>query len=380
MVSRNPPLSLIMKNNFSGPGKLEWLARFMVSHGVPYEALYETSFRKFLREYVPNLVIPLPSAMESVVNRIGEHGVQVIPAEVDEISVTFDIFGDEDEGHKCIAFSVHYSPWVYGFGARRNIVYLRKLDDGPLSAQRIIEFIREAINKDQQKYLKIANIVIPNRKLAALFNMKNAVIKHTICFNHCVDTFVTEVLQIEEIAATIEKYREIVKSIRTNEELFVEFKRYLNGIGAPSDLPSYRKDGWRSVSAFAARCLELNDVITHLSFDVDTLSEQLLNFVHKMLEKCSQYSGYISQSGSSISQVIPTILLIKHEMKRQIDGLPPEETVKSIFSEIFMPLTSGEQRQQYDLASLLDPRFAYRSALYTEEEWDDIEKTLLVEF
>uniref|UniRef100_A0A8R1IAT7 HAT C-terminal dimerisation domain-containing protein n=1 Tax=Caenorhabditis japonica TaxID=281687 RepID=A0A8R1IAT7_CAEJA len=99
-----------------------------------------------------------------------------------------------------------------------------------------------------------------------------------------------------------------------------------------------------------------------------------------MLEKCSQYSGYISQSGSSISQVIPTILLIKHEMKRQIDGLPPEETVKSIFSEIFMPLTSGEQRQQYDLASLLDPRFAYRSALYTEEEWDDIEKTLLVEF
>lgn len=88
----------------------------------------------------------------------------------------------------------------------------------------------------------------------------------------------------------------------------------------------------------------------------------------------------LSIPNNSISQVVPAIMSIRNFIASNSMGYRFQKRIRDSFTTSFKEITSGPSQDRYDIATLLDPRFAYRDTVYTAQTWRSLEKKVIDDF
>ncbi|ULU13465.1 hypothetical protein L3Y34_016164 [Caenorhabditis briggsae] len=154
---------------------------------------------------------------------------------------------------------------------------------------------------------------------------------------------------------------------------------------AEMDVPKLDKESWESTSVFLTRCLVLHDTfveycqLMNLDPYISNKTFNHLIYFQRLLEQCIKYSRELSQSNNSMSQVLPAIISLKEYITTNDLGYPFQRQIDETAEKIFGPITYGDSRGLYEIASLLDPRYAYGDC-FPMEQWKMLEKRVIQEF
>uniref|UniRef100_A0A8R1DSD4 Lin-15A/B-like domain-containing protein n=1 Tax=Caenorhabditis japonica TaxID=281687 RepID=A0A8R1DSD4_CAEJA len=359
------------------------LAKFFVSQGIPYEAVNHHAFRTLFKDLRPDYTPPTSEILKSKVGALSWKRSNLFIG-IAEISVTFDVVGMEnDDDEKFLVFSAHF--FDDERKCRRNHVFLSMLGNCQIDDKTIMNCILSTINPDgTQQFCRIKNLVSPNRKIAQLFSTADgSMTKNFICFNHYISLFVDDILQIEEFAKALSMIRKYVRQIRDDSKLLVKFKRMQASMNNDILLPVIPRGNWQSVATFLAQFIASYESLIRFSgryqlrIRISDMIFQQLVCLHKILELCRQQTENLGSPFSSISQVIPAVVSMKKFIFNLSGYYPFVATIRRMFANVFQNVTTGEVKLQYDMATLLDPRFGYRDDLYSELIWLDIERKLI---
>uniref|UniRef100_A0A8R1HS17 THAP-type domain-containing protein n=1 Tax=Caenorhabditis japonica TaxID=281687 RepID=A0A8R1HS17_CAEJA len=350
----------------------------MCSLGIPYESVKNPAFEELVRYLKPDCTIPTPKLLELNTGKLS-YSVRkgLFSRSIGPLSVTFDVFSRADE--KYLAFSIHY---FTDFSSRKNVVFLRKLLLSEIDAESILTSLRRAVSTLNHVKVMFTNMVMPSVEMAGLFSQIDATKRSSICFYHYISEFVEKLLEIDEFEDSVEQLQNFVAKIRAEPDLYRKFRRIQFSKNGELDLPSIDKECWQSKTMFLTRCLLLHNTFTDLSIRnygrgyITYTTFELLAGLQKIMFHCTRCSRDVSTANSSISQVIPAIMSIRNFIAQLPNANAVDKSIRDIFTTTFSPLTSGLLGQRFEMAMLLDARFAYREGLYARSGWFGIEKNV----
>ncbi|CAP32401.1 LOW QUALITY PROTEIN: Protein CBR-LIN-15B, partial [Caenorhabditis briggsae] len=364
------------------PKTVELLARFLVSQGLPLECSKEPAFLDLARHLNSRMVIPPENVMNKFIDRAAQIAKPLVNFQktVGPLTVTLDIAGDDDQ--KYLVFSIHYFEDLY---ERKNIVYLRKMYLRFIEAETLLTSIRRAVNNYTYGTVKFSNIVCPNESILEMISNSGVVKRYYVCFQNYMTQFVHILLKIPELAQGLNQIRCFVKYIRQDADKYSRFRRMQLSRSAEMDVPKLDKESWESTSVFLTRCLVLHDTfveycqLMNLDPYISNKTFNHLIYFQRLLEQCIKYSRELSQSNNSMSQVLPAIISLKGYITTNNLGYPFQRQIDETAEKIFGPITYGDSRGLYEIASLLDPRYAYGDC-FPMEQWKMLEKRVIQEF
>ncbi|UMM14428.1 hypothetical protein L5515_002240 [Caenorhabditis briggsae] len=364
------------------PKTVELLARFLVSQGLPLECSKEPAFLDLARHLNSRMVIPPENVMNKFIDRAAQIAKPLVNFQktVGPLTVTLDIAGDDDQ--KYLVFSIHYFEDLY---ERKNIVYLRKMYLRFIEAETLLTSIRRAVNNYTYGTVKFSNIVCPNESILEMISNSGVVKRYYVCFQNYMTQFVHILLKIPELAQGLNQIRCFVKYIRQDADKYSRFRRMQLSRSAEMDVPKLDKESWESTSVFLTRCLVLHDTfveycqLMNLDPYISNKTFNHLIYFQRLLEQCIKYSRELSQSNNSMSQVLPAIISLKEYITTNNLGYPFQRQIDETAEKIFGPITYGDSRGLYEIASLLDPRYAYGDC-FPMEQWKMLEKRVIQEF
>ncbi|UMM14427.1 hypothetical protein L5515_002240 [Caenorhabditis briggsae] len=328
------------------------------------------------------MVIPPENVMNKFIDRAAQIAKPLVNFQktVGPLTVTLDIAGDDDQ--KYLVFSIHYFEDLY---ERKNIVYLRKMYLRFIEAETLLTSIRRAVNNYTYGTVKFSNIVCPNESILEMISNSGVVKRYYVCFQNYMTQFVHILLKIPELAQGLNQIRCFVKYIRQDADKYSRFRRMQLSRSAEMDVPKLDKESWESTSVFLTRCLVLHDTfveycqLMNLDPYISNKTFNHLIYFQRLLEQCIKYSRELSQSNNSMSQVLPAIISLKEYITTNNLGYPFQRQIDETAEKIFGPITYGDSRGLYEIASLLDPRYAYGDC-FPMEQWKMLEKRVIQEF
>uniref|UniRef100_A0A8R1DIQ2 Lin-15A/B-like domain-containing protein n=1 Tax=Caenorhabditis japonica TaxID=281687 RepID=A0A8R1DIQ2_CAEJA len=359
------------------------ITNFIVGSGLPYEIVNDPIFTELLSYMNPRCVLPTPKLIEACAEKMGNPGKPIVNYQKTQgpLSVTLHV---TDTNHKkYLAFSIHYFNETRH---RRNVIYLRELLLSKLDENNLLTTLRRAVSAYNYANVKFTNLVVSNDELYALLHRSGVVKRTFVCFYKYVSQFVEKILAFDDFASGLEQLRTFITVVKKDPDAYSKFRRMQLTKNAELDLPALDNSVWESTMVFLTRCLILHETFTEFSERCNIeiyISHAVFNqlvILQRVLQKCVACSRELSTKTSSISQVIPALLGLRSFIASAWGQNSLWKDVREGFTEVFSPLTSGSQAQRYDIATLLDPRYAYNESIYAQQVWTSIEKKLTRDF
>lgn len=386
-INRSSPILDNEQQVLPTSGTCEVLSQFMISQGIPFENIKDSSFKKLLEHFEPGSVVPTVKELERSMKfkrtqkpiDLSIHG---------PVSITVDLvkhFGDAED-KMYLVFSVHH---FENSGDRTDAVFLKRVGYSQLNYQTIVMHIRDSMSIHKYKNLSVTNILASNRIIAhRLENDVHSTVNFYICFQHHITSFVCALLDMEPFSSRLQNLREFVRKAKSDYKMRSYMHECLNKKKKYSDnsLPPMEDTSWQSKMNFLKRCLELSSlfldtvILNYEDFGNATIITSAtfidLKVIFKILQVCSKYSQELSGPDSSVSQVIPAIRSIRSCLVKVTVGKAFGEDVRKCFTDTFQDFTAGPTSMKYHIATILDPRFAYCETMYQNETWSAIEGQL----
>lgn len=338
------------------------LSQFMASEGIPFDSVRSPSFQRFLSHVGVNPRIFHPPVLKNIAKnartrrRIDENG---------PVSVTMNVTTAAD-GLSFLVFSVHF---FEEFFERKHEIFFKKIDIDDLTPAMILE-------KLGRPELKISNFLCSKPKISEIFAVEDCTYT---CFYEYVDEFASAILSEGCVKNAVNQIRIFLLKFQKALRVTPGLQRSRNKNRA---LPVLKNSTWKSISKF------LNEwVVLHSSLDAcesyylgqeiggssnETFS--LLRHIQKILNQCVASVEELSHPHSTISQVIPAVKRIEREV---FDGQKKicrtVAVIRQTCVNVFKPLLSGPRSGKYEIAMLLDPRFAWNARIYPKDMWDRIQ-------
>ncbi|EFP03633.1 hypothetical protein CRE_19109 [Caenorhabditis remanei] len=361
---------------------IELLSRFFISSGVPLETVQERTFLDLVRHINPKIVLPEKTAMAKCVEKLGATTKPFVNFQktVGPLCVTIDTDGTDDE--KYLVFSIHYFEDLY---ERKQIVYLRKLLLSELDADSLLISVRRAVNNYTYVNVKFSNIVCPDDDVYNLVVNSDVVKRYHVCFYHYMKQFVFDLIEIEEFSRGLTELREFVRHIKKSADLYGKFRRMQLSKNAELDVPMIDDGPWENTSLFLTRCLVLHDTFTDFCerFNVTSyINNKTFNnlvYFQRLLSECVKHCRELSTPNSSISQVIPAIISLQRYIKNNDMGYRYTRIIRESLHTCFRQYLDGNMTLLYEMATLMDARYAYRDVL-TPLRWKQLELKVAEDF
>ncbi|CAB60456.2 uncharacterized protein CELE_ZK662.5 [Caenorhabditis elegans] len=360
----------------------ELIARFFASQGIALECAQESLFQELIKHISPNCMVPKTYDLAKAMDKICSALKPLVNYEkiVGPLSATIDITGENDQ--KYMAFSIHYFEDLY---ERKSAIYLRKLVFGTINPENILCMLRRAVNSYSFSNVRFSNLVCSNQNVYNVFATNGLVKRYNICFYSYITNFVANLLEIEEFSNGLTKLRAFVRLIRNNSDWYARYRRMQLQHNGEMDVPSIDEEGWNSTAIFLAQCLALHDRFIKFCDRIEQptyISDETFNhliYLQRLLQKCMDHCQELSAPNNSISQVVPAIKSIRNFIESNSIGYQFQETIREMFTAAFGETESGEFQLRYDLATFLDPHYAYCDSIHTQEMWRTLENTVALE-
>lgn len=375
----------------SEPTTTDTVCEFLVSQGIPFESVRDSSLKKLIKHLNPNCEVPTEEELKCSINKIPIPKI-VNSRRAGPISVTLDVVrakvsAEEPVKKHYIAFSVHHFENLI---QRRDTIFFKKVNEAEISVTMIIAHIQNASRNFKYRDFTITNMVSPDRYIFDfLAERTSQKLNHYTCTYNRISEFANSVINSPAVRTGLNSLRIFIVSLKTGPtyKLFAKTldAEKINNLKLPTE------DGsWVSTYAFLSRCVELHTTLIdycstmsggrkrtqHISnsdFDNLQLADQILR-------ACVQIVHELSAPNNSISQVIPAIRKIRHVILSDTTKCSGEGRLRKNFTDTFKKVTQGSASTRYHLATFLDPRFAYQEDIYPMETWLEIEKELEEQF
>ncbi|EFP06230.1 hypothetical protein CRE_06803 [Caenorhabditis remanei] len=364
------------------PKTTEYLSKFFASTGIPFDAIHSSPFRELLRHLNPSCALPEEDSMFKYVEKQNSLTKPLVNFQktVGPLGVTIDVAGNDDE--KYLVFSIHYFDDLY---ERKNIVYLRKLLLSEPDAESLLISIRRAVNNHTYSNVKFSSIVCPNDQIYNLVANSGVIKRYHICFYNYMSMFIADLMVVQEFSDGLTSLREFVRFVKRDAELYSKFRRMQLSKNADLDLPMIDEGPWENTCVFLTRCLVLHDTLTEYcerfqqTAYINNSTFNHLIYLQRLMQQCLKYCRELSSSNNTISQIIPAIEGLRQYIQTHDMGYRFQKTIKDSLNKSFGYLNQIHIRARYEMATLMDPRYAYRD-IFPPLKWKQIESRVAEEF
>ncbi|PIC39457.1 hypothetical protein B9Z55_011138 [Caenorhabditis nigoni] len=367
------------------PKTIELMSHFFVSQGLPLKCAREPTFINLVRYLNPSHSIPSPFQMKSFLanssKKLKERPTAHFTRGVGPLCLTLDYVGDDQ---KFLVYSIH---WFEKAFERQNIVCFWRLRLRDIrDSESLLLPARTSVDSISYATVKFDSIVLPSLEAYDLVVRSRVGKRYYVCFHHYMTMFVENVMRIPELAKGLDQLNNLVCFIREHSQFYTLFENIKKARNVQFDLPiTKRGERWEQTFMFLTKCLALHDTFFEYAEEAgyqNYISNMMFNYLlyfQRLLQQCVNISRELSQPHNSISQVIPKI----NELKTFILGSKRryrfQNTVEESLKYVFENITHDKSHFLYEIASLLDPRYAYGKT-FSLEKWLNIERRASEEF
>ncbi|EFO83701.1 hypothetical protein CRE_02857 [Caenorhabditis remanei] len=364
------------------PKTTEYLSKFFASTGVPFDTIHSSSFRELVRHLNPNCALPEEDLMFKYVEKQNSLTKPLVNFQktVGPLGVTIDVAGNADE--KYLVFSIHYFDDLY---ERKNIVYLRKLLLSEVDSEGLLISIRRAVNNQTYSNVKFSSVVCPNYQIYNLISNSGVIKRYHICFYNYISMFIADLMEINEFWDGLTSLRKFVRFVKSDPELYGRFRRMQLSKKADLDLPIIDEGPWENTFVFLTRCLVLHDTLTEYferfqqTSYINNSAFNHLIYLQRLMQQCLKYCRELSSSNNTISQIIPAVEGLRQYIQTHDMGYRFQKTIENSLNNCLGYLNQIHVRSRYEMATLMDPRYAYRD-IFPPLKWKQIEIRVQEEF
>ncbi|EGT40683.1 hypothetical protein CAEBREN_10324 [Caenorhabditis brenneri] len=361
----------------TNPKTCEAIAKFFASQGIAVEAVDQHAFRELIKFLDPDALLPDEDELGSFLKKYAtthKAGVNFSKT-VGPLSVTIDVSGGDDD--KFLVFSIHY---FEDLRERKNIIYLRKLLLSELDPASFINSIRRAVHNHNYQNVKFSNIVCPSDEIYTLLQTTPVAKRVYMCCYQYMTKFVCDVLDIDEFAGGLEELREFVRFVKETSDHYAKYRRYQLGNNGDLEVPGVDDGEWSETVLFLTKCLVLHDTfkdfVKRHKFNYNYIEDDTfcyLVYLQRLLQHCVQLCRSMSAPNSSISQVVYVYSSLKSFLTENSMGYRFQPYIRQLVDEAFKDVNDPMNERRYNIATYLDPRYAYRDTIYSRDRWKTIE-------
>ncbi|UMM32641.1 hypothetical protein L5515_006363 [Caenorhabditis briggsae] len=343
------------------------LSQFMASQGIPFENVQNPGFRKFLANFGVDSAVFAPAEMKNSV-KTGEKSREIDKSK-GPISLTVDW------SPRFLVYSVHYFENVF---ERKTAIFFEKFDHS-ITADTIYQKL--GLGKPE-----ILNFLGATSQVSFRFMEHHTANSYT-CLHDFITAFVKRILNLSEIQKALQLVKQFLKVFRSNPSKMNSLKNVLLQRSLSTAWPPEENATWQSTADFLNRWIELHPIFDKFSvtwgFPTNYLHPrvtQLLYQLQHILNQCSHASRLLSNpKTSSISQIIPAVNQIQKAISDKNQPNKPfiERFIVRDFGIIFHGFIHETYNLKYEVAMILDPRYAYRASIRDGKEWKNVEKRLM---
>ncbi|CAL2034659.1 unnamed protein product [Caenorhabditis brenneri] len=368
----------------ANPKTSEVIGKFFASQGIPFDAVDSRGFKDLAKYLEPLAVIPTEKEVAKCMQKYSmthRSGVN-FQKTVGPMSVTIDVAGDADD-QMFLVFSIHY---FTDFEKRENVVYLRKLLLSDFDASSFLNTIRRAVRNQNYLEVKFSSLVCPSDEIFLLLEHTPAAKRVFICCYQYMTQFVFDVLQINEFAVGLQELRNFVSWIKESPDRYAKYRRMQMGKHGEMEVPDLDDGKWCDTAYFLTRCLVFHDTFSEFvnrHHYKNYISDQTFNYLvylHRLLQHCVKLCRTMSAPTSSISQVAYVYSSLKLFMRENSMNYPFQDYIRELIDVAFKDVTDPEYESLYNIATYLDPRYAYRDMVYSRQKWKMIEECVIQDF
>lgn len=368
----------------SDPRCAELVTRLFISSGIPLSAVNDPTFIDMCRHFNPNIVLPTEATMARGLEKFCKNPRPVANYQksLAPLCVTIDV-GNGTGDQKFLAYSIHYFEDLY---ERKNVVYLKKLILSVCDADSIFILIRRAVNSYSYSSVKFANLVCPTPEIYKMMCGSNICKKYYVDFNFYIKKFVLNLLKIQELSQGLAQFRTFCRFIKSNVDVYGKYRRLQLSKGHEMNIPDVDDESWYTSVRFLTHCLVLhddfNDFCLKFNHDPPISNETFLElfYFQRLLCECLRHSEAVSAPENSISQVMPTIMALRNYISMSKPAESYANHVRDAFTNSFSTVTRGSAKVIYDVATLMDPRYAYKTEIYNMATWQMLEIRAIEDF
>ncbi|CAO4377063.1 unnamed protein product [Caenorhabditis nigoni] len=346
---------------------LEILSQFMASQGIPFENVQNPGFRKFLAYFGVDSGVFAPAEMKNSV-KTGKKSREIDKSK-GPISLTVDW------SPRFLVYSVHYFENVF---ERKTRIFFEKFDHS-ITADTIYQKL--GLGKPE-----ILNFLGATSQVSFRFMEHHTANSYT-CLHDFITAFVKRILNLSEIQKALQLVKQFLKVFKSNPAKMHSLRTVLLQRSLSTAWPPEENATWQSTADFLNRWIELHPIFDKYSvtwgFPTNYLHPrvtQLLYQLQHILNQCSHASRLLSNpKTSSISQIIPAVNQIQKAISDKNQPNKPfiERFIVRDFGIIFHGFIHETYNLKYEVAMILDPRYAYRASIRDGKEWKNVEKRLM---
>ncbi|CAI5451863.1 unnamed protein product [Caenorhabditis angaria] len=354
----------------------EMVCKFFAKAGLPSETVRDPAFIQLIYTLNKNYSPPTPSTVDYELDVIAH---QIVADKrsgdlrkfVQPIAITVDTL--KNEGGVFLAFSLHY----YNNGTtRENIVKLVKMTSLELDPVSVLQKVQSAANQFCLSKIRFPSLITTNPEIAQYFHEVNIIDRSYECYFTYITNFADEILKIPEFNIALDVltnfYIEVLNDVKFQERI----EQYFTTNKMVFEIPKMNISKWTDVSEFLSGVLQYHRFIVHVSVNsnnhkmyIDEHSYQQLMGLQMILSFLMKSVNELSKSESYCSEVLPEIVKIRNLIMQDVYDDNLKTTFEEIFTRTLDPLTRNYKNGVYDLATFLDPRFAFLSDVFSDETW-----------
>ncbi|CAI5438163.1 unnamed protein product [Caenorhabditis angaria] len=201
------------------------------------------------------------------------------------------------------------------------------------------------------------------------------------CYCTHLSNFTEAIIVLPEFEFALNEIKEFYSKIREDSGFCKDLSDYFEFKHVILEIPKTDYANWKELLDFLKRCsvnhkLVLEFVrsgfspvtyIGQIMFNLLTRLQNFLNFIQESINKLAEPTSFVSE-------IIPEILKIKQLIYVQF----PEVNIrKYICIEFEKHLRSDTSKnEQYEIATFLDPRFAFDEKIFSKKRWLEISRNL----
>ncbi|EGT50743.1 hypothetical protein CAEBREN_12964 [Caenorhabditis brenneri] len=362
----------------------ELVTRLFISTGIPLNAVNDPTFIDMIKHFNSNTVLPTETAMTRGLEKHckNQKPVAHYHKSLAPLCVTIDV-GHGTGDQKFLAYSIHYFEDLY---ERKNVVYLKKLFLSVVDSESVLIPIRRAVNSYSYSNVKFANLVCPSQELYKMLCGSDVCKRYYVDYNFYIKKFVLNLLKIQELSQGLQQFRTFCRFIKSNVDTYGRYRRLQLSKGHEMNIPDLDDESWYTSARFLTHCLSLhddfNDFCRQNNHDPAISNETFLELLYfqRLLSECIRHSAEVSAPDNSISQVMPSIMALRNYISMSKPAESYANHVRDAFTNSFSTVTRGSAKILYDIATLMDPRYAYKTEIYNMQTWQNLEIRAIEEF
>ncbi|CAP24277.2 Protein CBG03376 [Caenorhabditis briggsae] len=355
----------------------ELAMRFFLGNGRSLETINDPPFLKFLHHLNPTRNPPEPSYMTTRAMTETRPDIKYL-RNLGPLGITIEAVRKADEIY--LSISSHF---YNSHGERQNTVHFEKIIFRDYDGRIVADRIRKVVDARKAMNYAVSYIMSPNCRMLEMITANMPVKNKFICVFSYLTMIANEVVKFPEFLAGLKVLREYVSALQKHREVFTKFKKMQKDANDSADIPCLDVEGdWLSTLYFLASCSHLHETFSNIHENwcmpnyLDATEENsLANLLDFLLVLCRVTSEICSED-SCISQALYSISMVHNSIKKC--GIKSaRERMRKTFDKYYKSMTKDRSGDYLTVSSLLDPRYAYSTLIFNEENWNLIEKKLI---